>query len=111
DPAVNDDARIENLVGLFRRPLTTEYAAERRKVEQITLIRTDDQADVRHEEEDEELDKRKRACVESGVGQKVADQSRPDDSHNGAHSGANKSFERCSFQTVFEIDDAQCAGE
>ena len=48
NPAVNDDARIENLVGLLRRTLAAENSAKSRKIQQIAFVRTNDQSDVRH---------------------------------------------------------------
>jgi hypothetical protein len=48
NPAVNDNACIENLIGLLRRPLAAEDSAKSREIQEIALVRTDDQPDVCH---------------------------------------------------------------
>src|SRR5262249_23681055 len=46
--AVDDDAGIEDLISLSRRPFATENAAHRRQIQHVSLVRSNDESDVGH---------------------------------------------------------------
>ena len=53
DPAVDDDAGVENLVALLRLLFAAEDAAEGRQVQQVALVGAHDQSDVGHQQHDQ----------------------------------------------------------
>src|SRR5262249_18782889 len=55
DAAVDDDAGIQNLVALPRLLLAAEDAAERGQIQEISLVRANDQAHVGHQKHHQDL--------------------------------------------------------
>ena len=51
DAAIDDDAGVENLVDLLDRTLSAKDTAERRQIEEVSLVGANHQADVGHQEQ------------------------------------------------------------
>ena len=104
--AVDDDAGIEDLVALLALLLTAEDAAESGQVQQISLVRSDDQSHVGHEQHHENLQE----TLGMPCGHTAADYQGEEvsaaDSENTSNSGADETLEADGPQLPLEQDNS-----
>src|ERR1035438_6633006 len=110
--AVDDDAGVENLVGLLARLLAAEDSAQSRQVQQVAFIGSDDQADVRHQEHDEDLQEALGVSLGNAAADDQGEEVGATDAEEASDGGADQPFEADGAQLPFEHNDSrtdQCA--
>ena len=102
---VDDDAGIQDLVILSGLALTAEQSAQRRKVEEVTLVGAQDQADVSHEQQQGHLEERKHAPVDRGEVEQVAHHESAENSQDGSHRGPDQALQAGLLKPNLEKDE------
>src|SRR5258708_17082089 len=103
--AVNDDAGIEDLEALAALLFRAENPAERRQVQQVAFVGADDQANVRHQQHDHELQKTLAAFVWNAVLDDNAEQISAENAENASDHRADQPFEADNAQPHLKDDD------
>src|SRR5579883_1006929 len=103
DAAVDDDARIQDLERLLRRFFAPEDAAQRREIQHVALLRADDEADVRHQQQQADLQER---LLLDGAIEHQRHQEGPEDPEDRADGRADETLQADLFQTDFKKYDA-----
>src|SRR5207249_8667830 len=67
NPSIDDDTGVQDFVGFLGRTFSSKDSLERGQVQQVPFIGVDHKPDIRHYDENEELDERKRIRVEERV--------------------------------------------
>jgi hypothetical protein len=99
--------KLEDLEGLLGCLLTAEDAAEGGEVQQVTLGGADDEADVSHQQHDEELQEGLSARVSDSVADDNAKEGGTNDAKDAANGGADQAFEADLAETDFEQDNGE----
>ncbi len=107
DAAVDDDAGIENLVALLALLLAAEDAAQRRQVQQVALVRAHDQADVGHQQHDQDLQEALGVSRSKAVANHQSEQVGAEDAEDAADGSANQPLQTDQPQPPFEQYDGQ----
>ena len=94
DPAVDDDASIQNLVAFPRLLLASE--------EEISLVRAHDQAHVGHQEHHQDLQETLGVALGNAVADDQREQVSADNSENAADGSADQALEADQAKTPFE---------
>src|SRR5262249_13025428 len=103
DAAVDDDRRIENLERLFRSLLAAEDPAERGEIQHVALLGADDESDVGHQEQQQDLQKR----LGRGLGEHERKDIRANYAEHRPERCADQALQADLFQADFEKDDGQ----
>src|SRR5579862_6087540 len=112
DASVDDDAGVENLVAFLALLLTAEDAAEGGQVQQVSLIGADDEADVGHEQHDQDLQEALGVALRNAIANDEGEEVSATDSEETSNGGADEPFEADHAELPFEDDDCcaeQCA--
>ena len=102
DPAVDDDAGIQNLVAFPRLLLASKDATQRRQVQEISLVRAHDQAHVGHQEHHQDLQETLGVALGNAVADDQREQVSADNSENAADGSADQALEADQAKTPFE---------
>src|SRR5260370_27858073 len=106
--AVNDDAGIEDLVNLLAHLFAAKDASQRRKVEQVALVGPDNQANVGHEQHDQQLQEVLRVAQAKALADHNAEKISPEHAHNAADHGADQPLQAYGAQAHLEHQNGQC---
>ena len=102
NPAVNNDAGVENLVALLRLLLAAEDATQRSQVQQVAFAGAHHKADVGHQQHQEELQKTLGRTGLQAVADNKAEEVRADDAQNAADHSSDQPLQAYLAQANFE---------
>ena len=105
DAAVDDDAGIEDLVTLLARPLAAKDAAERRQIQQISLVRAHRQSHVGHDHHDHDLQKTLGRARRNAVANAQREKISAKYAEYAADSGPNQALQTHCAQPPLEHND------
>ena len=107
DAPIDNHAGVENLVDLLDRTLSAKDTAERRQVEEVSLVGANHHSDVGHQEQYENHDEGQRVLVELSPFEDVTDHQGANDSHDRTDGRSDQSLQRGGLEPVLEINDAK----
>jgi hypothetical protein len=67
DSAIDDHAGIQDFVAFLELFLTTEDAAKCGQIQEVALVRADDQPDIRHQQHDHDLEEAAQRSIDQAV--------------------------------------------
>src|SRR5262249_7811113 len=105
DAAIDDHAGIENLVALFELLLASENSAESRQVEQITLVCSDHQPDVGHQQHDHQFQEAASGTFHQAVVNDQCEQIGANNAENAADGSTDQALEADPMQAPLEDDN------
>ncbi len=105
DTAVNDGAGIENLGVGFAGSLRGEDSAEGGEVQHVAFVGAHYEADVGHEQENDDLQQAAGAAIGKAVAQHETEEKGPDDTKEAADDSTKKAPKRQSADAQLEEDD------
>ena len=108
DAPVDDDGSIENADGCARCFFSGEEMAQRGRIKAIALVSADEQAEISHEQQDEELDGGSGGSGRDGGAQYERDEQGSDDPEDSAEDRTEKSMKSKSANTKLDEDDGNC---